>query len=253
MENKENNNVEVKMDTADTSDSVVNTKDNNQKQIAGAIVFAGLLIAGAILIKGGVPSKAPVQALNGAGAPEKVELSPITTQDHITGNPNAKIVVVEYSDLECPFCKVFHKTMHQVIETNKNVAWVYRHYPIPQLHSKAQKEAEATECVWEQGGNTAFWQYADKIFETTTSNDSLDPAKLPEIAGALGFDVTSFKTCLESGRYESKVQASIDGGNKSGVRGTPKSFIVKNGKVVDVIDGAQSIDTVKKQIEKALK
>ena len=69
--------------------------------------------------------------------------------------------------------------MHQVIrEKGDQVAWVYRHYPIPELHPKAFHEAEATECAWEQGGNSTFWKYIDKIFEITPSNNGLDEAKL---------------------------------------------------------------------------
>jgi len=107
------------------------------------------------------------------------DLKPVSPDDHILGNKDAKIVIVEYSDLECPFCKVFHNTMHKVVEkSNGDVAWVYRHYPIPQLHKKAFHEAEATECAWEQKGNEGFWKYMDKLFEITTSNDGLDESRL---------------------------------------------------------------------------
>ncbi|MFZ2149790.1 MAG: thioredoxin domain-containing protein [Minisyncoccia bacterium] len=98
---------------------------------------------------------------------KETKIRPVSAEDHVVGDLNtAKLVVVEYSDLECPFCKSFHATMHQVVEkSNGDVAWVYRHYPIPQLHPKALRAAEATECAWEQGGNKAFWKYADKVFE----------------------------------------------------------------------------------------
>jgi len=111
--------------------------------------------------------------------PLTTELRPVSSDDHILGNIDAKIIIVEYSDLECPFCKVFHNTMHQVVEKNNpNVAWVFRHYPIPQLHPKAFHEAEATECAWEQGGNKVFWKYMDKLFEVTPSNNGLEESML---------------------------------------------------------------------------
>lgn len=104
--------------------------------------------------------------LQGGAQSKDVKIRPVTSDDHIVGNINAKIVIVEYSDLDCPFCKSFHNTMHRVVkESNGDVAWVYRHYPITQLHPNAYQKAEATECAWEQGGNTAFWKYADKVFE----------------------------------------------------------------------------------------
>ncbi len=107
------------------------------------------------------------------------QIKPVSSDDHILGNINARIVIIEYSDLECPFCKVFHNTMHQVVEkSNGDVAWIYRHYPIPQLHPKAFHEAEATECAWEQGGNKTFWKYIDKLFEVTPSNNGLPESQL---------------------------------------------------------------------------
>ncbi len=85
--------------------------------------------------------------------------------DHIVGNPNAPIVIVEYSDSDCPFCQKFHATMHDI--KNKygdKVAWVYRHYPLDSLHPKARMEAEASECVAKLSDETTFWKYLDAMF-----------------------------------------------------------------------------------------
>ena len=118
-------------------------------------------------------------ALQNEKTPLPTQMRPVSADEHILGNADARIVIVEYSDLECPFCKVFHNTMHEVVKTRAGeVAWVYRHYPIPQLHPKAFHEAEATECAWEQGGNEAFWKYTDKIFEITPSNNGLEESQL---------------------------------------------------------------------------
>ena len=241
---EENNNIET-LPSQNPVESVPKT-DNTQK-IVGAILLAGLMVAGAILLKGNrAPSPIPEEG-NGdsAGA---TQIRPVSKDDHIKGNLNAKIVIVEYSDLECPFCKAFHGTMQRVIENNKNVAWVYRHYPIPQLHSKAIREAEATECAWEQGGNDAFWKYTDRIFEITPSNDGLPESELPKIAGELRLDVAAFNVCLESGKFKAKIQADVEDGARAGVRGTPASFIVYKGKVVAEIPGAQPYETVIKQL-----
>ena len=213
--------------------------------IAGAIVLAGLLVAGAILLK---DAKPPVTEKDTGGGEETAEIRPISKDEHLRGNPKATIFIVEYSDLECPFCKVFHGTMKRVLADNNDVAWVYRHYPIPQLHSRAIREAEATECAWEQGGNDAFWKYTDRIFEITPSNNGLPESELPKIAGDLGLDVSAFNLCLNSGKYKSKIQADVEDGASAGVRGTPSSFIVFKGKVVDTIPGAQSYDTVIKKL-----
>ena len=218
-------------------DNLVKNQGENMKQIAGAIIIAGFVIAGAILLKGNnngtVGTEKPISKIIGlntrsfdacmesgkwkvkvqasidegikAGVngtptsfivkdgivvdmipgaqpyeivkvnleriskndvkPIEKQIQPISADDHILGNTNAKIIVVEYSDLDCPFCKTFHNTMHQVIKNNPDVAWVYRHYPIPQLHPNAFRKAEETECAWEQKGNDGFWKYADKVFE----------------------------------------------------------------------------------------
>lgn len=219
---------------------------DNTSKIVGAILLAGLMVAGAILLKGN-QSPSPDTGKRDGNEPA-VEIRPISKDDHILGSLNAKVIVLEYSDLECPFCKIFHGTMHQIMENYDDVAWVYRHYPIPQLHSKAIKEAEASECAWEQGGNDAFWKYTDRIFEITPSNNGLPESELPKIAQYIGLDVASFNSCLESGKYGDKIQADIDDGNRAGVKGTPSSFIMFKGKIVDTIPGAQSYDTVIKQL-----
>ena len=75
---------------------------------------------------------------------------PVTREDHIKGNPDAPIKIVEYSDFECPFCKRFHDTMNEVMSEvdNGQVAWVFRHFPLDQLHPvKARAVAVASECV----------------------------------------------------------------------------------------------------------
>src|SRR3989344_453399 len=140
--------------------------------IPGAIVIAGALIAGAVYVSQNRSGSTELQPQAAEQTGDLEEMSPITSTDHIRGNPDAPIKIVEYSDFECPFCKRFHETMQQVsAEYGDQVAWVYRHFPLDQLHSKARKEAVASECAAELGGNDAFWKFTDRFFELTPSND----------------------------------------------------------------------------------
>lgn len=82
--------------------------------------------------------------------------------DHTLGNSNATVKVIEYSDLECPYCKIFHATMKQVVaDSNSSVSWTYRHWPI---HQGSMEKLVAAECVAKLKGNSAFWKYIDLIF-----------------------------------------------------------------------------------------
>lgn len=217
-----------------------------------AVVVAGGLIAVAIYFGGSTSS--PQAAGDNNNANTEIEIASVTEQDHIVGSRNATLVIVEYSDTECPFCKVFHNTMKEVTNSyGGRVAWVYRHFPIPQLHARASKEAEATECAAERGGNPAFWSYLDKIFETTNSNDSLDPAELPKIAVNIGLDVNAFNTCLSSNRYSKFITASIEAAVKAGARGTPYSVILSKDGKQTIINGAEPLEMIKSKIDALLK
>lgn len=226
-------------------------QEQNKITIPLAIVAAGALIAGAIYFGGSSPRNTATQPPNLSD----IEVPSVSAKDHYLGNANAEIVVVEYSDTECPYCKIFHGTMKELVSSyGGKVAWVYRHFPIAQLHALAAKEAEATECAAELGGNEGFWKFTDMIYSTTQSNDSLDPAELPRIAGAVGLDVTAFNTCLNSGKYADKIEESIKEAVKAGARGTPYSVIMdRGGNIKGIINGAEPISSIKAKVDALLK
>ena len=219
-----------------------------------AIVIAGGLIAGALYYSN---MKTARESAKVATAPLAVtgEMRPISLDDHIIGNPNADLILVEYSDTECPFCKVFHKTLQRMMseygESGK-VAWVYRHFPIDSLHSKARKESEALECANELGGPTKFWEYTNLLYATTNSNNSLDPLELPKMAKAVGLEVKAFNTCLSSGKYADRVEADYQDAMRVGGRGTPHSIIVSKDGTKTPIQGAQPYESVKTIIDALL-
>lgn len=242
---------------------VTQSKRDDSLNIPIAIVFAGILIAGSIIFSnksvtgvplaaaGGVPAAAPTEPAP-AGVPVDPNLLTLKNDDHILGNPDADVVIIEYSDTECPFCKQLHQTMIQVAgEYGKSgqVAWVYRYFPLD-MHPKARKEAEALECASQLGGNDAFWKYTDKIFDVTPGNNGLDATMLPKIAGMIGLDVEKFTTCLSSGKNAPRVQRDFENGASVGVRGTPYSIIWnrKTGKQVPM-NGAYPFENVKSLLD----
>lgn len=185
--------------------------------------------------------------------PTDITIAPISSADHIKGSLNAKVAIITFTDTECPFCKTFHNTMEEVLKTyGSKVAWVYRPYPLTQLHSKSTKEAEALECAAELGGNTKYWAYVDKIFSVTPSNNGLDAAQLPIIAKQIGLDQAKFQTCLDSGKYASKIQTAISAANAAGAQGTPYSVVVSGDQKIP-INGAVDATQLTQLFDQLLK
>jgi protein-disulfide isomerase len=164
-------------------------------------------------------------------------IRPVSPQrDHIYGNPDAEVSLIEYSDFECPFCKRFHVTAREVVDSyDGRVNWVYRHFPLAFHNPGAQKQAEASECAGALGGNAAFWSYADKIYERTRSNGRGFPINdLLPLAEEIGLDAGDFRACLESGKFAGRVLEDYNDGANIGITGTPGNVLRNNrtGRVV---------------------
>lgn len=167
----------------------------------------------------------------------------VSQQDHVRGNQEAPVTVIEYSDFQCPFCSRFHETMKQVmVNYPEQVRWIYRHFPLESIHPYARKAAEASECAAEQD---KFWEYTDYIFENQSalSNDTLS-----SFAVSMGLNKNKFEECLSSGKYKEKVDEDYQSGASLGVRGTPGNFI--NGQSVP---GALPYDQMADIIDNLLK
>jgi protein-disulfide isomerase len=185
--------------------------------------------------------------------PPVENVPPVTDADHIQGNKNAKVVLVEYSDFECPFCARFHPTMEQVkAEFGDDVAWVYRHFPLT-IHPNAQKAAEASECVAKYAGNDAFWKFADGAAEEVTATNTLSDDAITSIAESTGVNMNSFQTCLDTGEMTQVVKDSMSGGLAAGINGTPGTIIVTKDGGQELISGALPVELVKTTIENYLK
>jgi len=225
-------------------------KANNIKMIAGAILIAGVIIAGAILLKG----KTPVNPTNPEDKVAIIQIDPVTASDHTQGDPNAKVTMIEYADFQCPFCgKFFVETTQPIIEkyvkTGK-VQFVYRDFAF--LGPESLKSAEATWCA---GDQNKYWEFHDYLFthQNGENKGSFSDTNLKTFAKGLGLDQTTFDQCLDSGKYTQAVTDSTTRAGKAGIQGTPKSLILKKGKVVDTVDGALDLLTVSAKLDAALK
>ncbi|HWX77523.1 MAG TPA: DsbA family protein [Candidatus Acidoferrales bacterium] len=178
------------------------------------------------------------------------------SRDHVYGNPNAPVSLIEYSDFECPFCKRFHATANEIVDAyGGKVNWVYRHFPLSMHNPGAQKEAEASECVAQLGGNDAFWKFANAIYARTKSNGNGFPLdQLVPLGKEIGLDEKQLKECIDAAKYASRVQEDLDEGIQVGITGTPANFLLRNdtGEVILKV-GAQPSDAIKPDIDKLLR
>jgi protein-disulfide isomerase len=175
-------------------------------------------------------------------------------RDHIYGDPKATVTIIEYSDLDCPYCKSFHATPKKVVENyNGRVNWVYRHFPLD-FHPTAMKKAEASECAAELGGNDGFWKFTDALYAASPAKDTSDPIeKYASIAEKNGLNRESFKNCLTSGKYAARVTEDFQEGTRLGINGTPGSILLNSetGETI-VVSGAMPLEAITAKIEQII-
>lgn len=216
--------------------------------LVGLIVGYGLAIAtqsGGQALLGSQPAAPnPSAQVAQPSAPEAQDVPAVTAEDHVRGNPDALISVIEYSDFECPFCKRHHPTLVQLLEDNGDeVNWVYRHFPLG-FHPNAEPGAIASECVNEIGGNDAFWDFTDLVFE---NQGEWDYEKYVE---EIGLNVRAFQNCLNDNDYAAEIQAEMAAGSAAGVRGTPGNIVLNNETGESrLVSGAQALVSFTNVIE----
>ena len=219
--------------------------------LAFSILFSGLLISGALLytnssLKAGTANINPGVVQPGVKADVSID------DDPMMGNPNAKVTIIEFSDFQCPFCRIFWKdALAQIrkdyVDTGK-VRFVYRDFPLS-IHPMAESSAEAANCANDQA---KYWQMHDKIFGEEdklgqgTVIYSVDDLK--KWAGEIGLNKSQFNQCLDSNKYKNEIAKDFTDGTASGVSGTPSIFI--NGRL---IVGAQPYASFKAIIDEELK
>lgn len=201
--------------------------------IPGAIVLAGVLIAGAVFYTNLKSAPGQFGAASaptlGAGAPgASPVVGNLADDDPALGDPGAKVTLVEFGDFQCPFCSRFFETAEQdiiekYVKTGK-ARFVYRDFPISAIHIEAQKSAEAAECANEQG---KFWPYHNLLYQR---QGELSLQNYRKWARELVLDAKQFDECLDSGKYAPEIEKDLQDGQAAGVNGTPTTFV--NGRMV---------------------
>lgn len=187
----------------------------------GLIVFVLVVILAFTVLVKNAPSK---EITKGDLRPE------VTSQDWSKGNASSTVTLVEYSDFQCPACASYYPILKELAEKYKNeVLFVYRHYPLIQIHMNADLAAQAAEAAGKQG---KFWEMHDMIFDK--QKDWANVKEVEEVfvkyAGEIGLDLEKFKTDFISDEVRRKITESYKSGVQSGVQGTPTFFL--NGKKI---------------------
>jgi len=207
------------------------------------IILGGMLVASAIYIT--TIQKAPPQKMHSD------LFRPVSVTDHILGNPNASVKIIEYSDLTCKYCKDFDNTMRQIIKkygASGNVAWVFREFPLTEIHPNTMRFTIAAECVAKTAGETAFWNFLKIIF----ANQPADTKNLGQYAKESGANPDAVATCIISGSVNKKINADRKNALYIGASGTPYSLITTYGAPPVIINGAYPYDYIEQEINTAL-
>jgi protein-disulfide isomerase len=145
---------------------------------------------------------------------------PVSERDHMDGPPTATVTLVEYGDYECPFCGRAHPVVLELQQLlPDDLLFVYRHFPLTQIHPRALPAAEAAEAAGSQG---RFWDMHHLLF---TNQRRLDAPDLLAYARAIGLDLERFVAEVDSGVHKARIREDFRGGVRSGVNGTPTFFI----------------------------
>ncbi len=180
------------------------------------------------------------------------QVSPVTVADYTKGAKNAKVEIVTYTDLDCPFCHSFHTTLNTIVKNNSQVSVTYRHFPLVQLHPNAEELALAAECVGMAGGDTAFWKFTDALFASRKITEPTDLTKVPGLVAKAGVTSKAFSSCKANEVAARAVRADLIEGEAGGVQGTPMSFVFHDGNV-KTINGAQPLVVVQGMIDTLVK
>lgn len=216
--------------------------------IPGAIIVAGLILAVAVFVL-----RVSTASIPGGGDVEQI--MPIALTDHIRGNPEAAVVIVEYADIDSEHSKAFHAVMEQLMAdyaASGKVAWVYRHFPLTMEHPNSLRHAIASECAAAQGGPESFWRFIDLVNAAAPGADQFDPKGYGTVVRQLGLNETTFTECTTKGSYTDKIRAQTHNALASGAEASPFTVVLVEGQDPISINGALTYDRMKEVVNRAL-
>ena len=167
------------------------------------------------------------------------DIAKLTKDTYVKWSEAAQILWIEYSDLECPFCKRLHDSgaiKNLEAKYGSKLALAFKHYPLP-FHPTAMPAAQAAECVGEAGGSAKYFSFVESIFSKGTPTQDVIDAAVKEV----GLNAATIKKCVDSGKFKARIDAHMsEGSSKFGVNGTPGNVLIntKTGKY-EVVSGAQ--------------
>jgi protein-disulfide isomerase len=189
---------------------------------------------------------------------------PVDETDYIEGNKKSDVVVIEYSDTECPYCILAYSTLKQLRNDYADrVAFVYRNFPLTSIHPNAFDESKAIVCAGIVGGENKYFEYMDALFgyKVPLQSQENPSPQLPqngkeELARGIGLNMTDFASCMNTQTTAQHVDASLNDGAQAGVSGTPSTFVLvktwRGYKVIANVEGARPYDNFKAAVDEAL-
>ena len=202
--------------------------------------FAGILLAMVLLFTGFVLINGKKDESKASDSKSKASL----LSNHVVGNKESKVTLIEYGDFQCPYCQQYATTVDQVVEANKDkIQFQFRNFPLISLHQNAFAASRAAEAAHLQG---KFWEMYDTLYETSNwqvwSEAKAPTTFFDQYAKQLGLNEAKFKSDFSSDKVNDTVTADLDEGNRLGITGTPSFYL--NGKQVQIANDPAAFQKV---------
>lgn len=223
-------------------------KIKREYMLPGAIVLAGIIVSIAIFA-------VRTDRTPALGHGDPALANPVSLSDHIIGNPQAPVKIIEYADIDSEYSKQFQAALQQLMSeyaAGGQVAWVYRHFPLLDQHEDAGSHAEAAECAALLGDADAFWRFIDALQAAAPGDNEFPREGYPGIAAQLGLPSQAFDQCLTSSRFTKKVYDDTKNAIAAGADGAPYTVILVAGQKPVAISGALAYSDLKKVVDDAI-